>query len=245
MTDVNGKPVPGSACVGVVDEAVFALAEQDVDMIGQLYKDVFYPSIYQHVSFHVYNLDRAFSDLGGRGGGGGAGGPLRKDFVDTALFQPVQVGDDGKAAVELTIPDNITAWRFTAAAITPDLKAGDQLIKVPSTLPFYIQPLFTSNYLAGDDVSVLLQGVGSALKTGDAVSYTVKITDETGGEIAAKDITGKVWEHTPVNFGKLKTGVYNLTVNAKTGTYSDAIQHPFSVIEQGLTVPMFQTVPLE
>lgn len=62
----------------------------------------------------------------------------------TALFFPVTTAADGTAQITAQLPDNITGWRVTAVAVTPDLKAGDTTDQVIATLPFYLRPLYTT-----------------------------------------------------------------------------------------------------
>ncbi|MEM1484543.1 Ig-like domain-containing protein [Oscillospiraceae bacterium PP1C4] len=245
VTDADGKPAVGTVCVGVVDEAVFAIAQQEVNFAEQLYRDVFYPNIQQRVSYVEYNLEKAMMNDGGMGGGGGDDGVIRENFVDTALFQTIKTDASGKATVALELPDNITSWRITAAAVTEDLKAGDNLTNRIVTLPFYLQPLFTDSYLEGDDIAMAIGSVGTATKMGDKVDYTVTIHDAKGAEIDKLTASGKVGERTTFNFGKYSAGTYSMTVTGKCGENSDAVKQEFSVIKQGIIVPIIQNMPLE
>lgn len=55
--------------------------------------------------------------------GGEAGGmKVRRNFASTAYYNPsIVTGKDGKATVSFTLPDSITAYRLTAAAVKADL----------------------------------------------------------------------------------------------------------------------------
>src|SRR5262249_14421168 len=58
---------------------------------------------------------------------------IRKDFKDTAFWQPVVVtGADGKATVKFNLPDNLTTWRATVRAVSEDLKVGSKVDRVLS-----------------------------------------------------------------------------------------------------------------
>ena len=55
---------------------------------------------------------------------------IRKDFKDTAFWQPdVVTGADGKATVEVKLPDNLTTWRATARAVTADTRVGSAVVQ--------------------------------------------------------------------------------------------------------------------
>ncbi len=246
VTDkTTGKPAAASVCIGVVDEAVFQLAQQTVDLAGQIYQSVFYPNLVRSVSYKEYNLERDSIATGGKGGGGGDSDPLREDFVDTALFQTVAVDESGKAEVELTLPDNVTSWRITAAGVTQDLKAGDTTANAVATLPFYLRPLFTDTYLVGDDVVFSLGGVGTAIKTEESVDYTATVFDADSKQIDQKTASGKAGERTAFNLGKYDEGAYTLRLEGKCGENSDAVQIPFSVVKQEMTVSQIDTIHLD
>ena len=246
VTDkTTGKPAAASVCVGVVDEAVFQLAEQKVDLAGQIYQSVFYPNLVRSTSYKEYNLERDGMVTGGKGGGGGSGAPLREDFVDTALFQTVAVDESGKAEVELTLPDNVTSWRITAVGVTQDLKAGDTTANTVATLPFYLRPLLSDTYLVGDDVAFSVGGVGTAVKTDDVTDYKITVFDADGKQVDQKTASGKVGERTVFNLGKYDEGVYTLRMEGTCGGNGDAMQIPFSVVKQKMTVSRIDTVPLD
>lgn len=113
-----------------MDEAVFALGSQTVDLAGQLYGSIYHPYVRQAVSYRAYDESgKAIPNTAGAEGaadtgGGGAGAYLRREFLDTAAFQTAQLGADGKAVLSVKLPDNVTSWRVTALAVTPDLKAA-------------------------------------------------------------------------------------------------------------------------
>lgn len=244
VTDQAGQPATGSACVGVVDEAIFAMADQKVALAEQLYEAVFYPNLAQKVSYTEYDLANASMDAGGKGGGGGEGTPIRQEFVDTAAFQTVTLDAMGKATLKVVLPDNMTSWRLTAAAVTSDLKAGDTFRNTIVTQPFYVQPLLTETYLEGDDIAAAINGVGTGVKLGDDVTYTAVITDGAGVEVDSKTASGKLGTRVPFNFGKYDPGSYKLTITGKTGELSDAMSQEFTVMKQSVTIPVFKNMTL-
>ncbi len=241
----TGKPTAASVCIGVVDEAVFDIAPQELDIAQQIYQQVFYPMISRSVSYKEYDLEKAELATGGRGGGGGDGDQIREDFVDTALFQTVTVDESGKAEVELPLPDNVTSWRITAVAVTPDLKAGNSVSNTIATLPFYLRPLYTNSYLDGDDVAISVGSVGTAVKPEDTVNYTVTIFDANNAQIDQLTASGKAGERTSVNFGKYEVGSYSMLIDGRFGDHHDMVKLPFSVVKHAMTVSQIDTVPLK
>jgi len=89
------------------------------------------------------------------------GGMPRANFVDVALYQTVRTDDNGKAVVKFTIPDNITAWRVTAIAFSPvELKAGQSIKLVKTSLPFFVDATLSNYYLVGDSPVLRLRVLG-------------------------------------------------------------------------------------
>lgn len=155
-----------------MDEAVFALGSQTVDLAGQLYGSIYHPYVRQAVSYRAYDESgKAIPNTAGAEGaadtgGGGAGAYLRREFLDTAAFQTAQLGADGKAVLSVKLPDNVTSWRVTALAVTPDLKAGSVASRAVATQPFYLNAVVTDSYLAGDDLSMSVTAAAPASSRG-------------------------------------------------------------------------------
>lgn len=243
--DAQGNPAAGAACVGVVDEAVFSLCSQSVDLAGQLYGSIYAPYLRQAASYRSYDLKEIpNTPEGASDTGGGADAYLRKTFVDTADFQTVALGADGKGTVTLKLPDNVTSWRITALSVTSDLKAGNVASQAVATLPFYLNAVVTDSYLTGDDLSMSVCAAGAGISSGDTVEYTAVVLDGTGAEVDRLTGSGRAADHTPFNFGKYDAGSYAVRFEARCGDYADALQKEFSVVEEGLTVPVIENLPL-
>ncbi len=250
LSDAAGNPVAGSAAVGVVDESVFLLRDQQVDLAAQIYASAYYPYIAQQTSYVEYpegwvgNSDLNAS--GGMGGGpDGASAAVRETFLDTAAFQTVEVDERGSATVELQLPDNVTRWRITAAAVTADLMAGDAKTTTIAALPFYLRPVLTGSYLVGDDVSLSAGVGGSALPAleGD-VSYAVTVLDSDGFQVDGMTQTAAPGERALFNLGKYEEGTYTLTLSANADGHFDAWRREFQVLRSASTVPRIETMPL-
>lgn len=240
----TGKPIAANVCVGVVDEAVFDIMPQELDIAEQIYEPVFYPNIVRSVSYTEYDLEKDEIMSGGMGGGGDLGGDIREEFVDTALFQTIAVDESGKAELELALPDNVTSWRITAAAVTNDLKAGNGVSNTIATLPFYLRPLYTDRYMEGDDVAISAGCVGTGITPQTTVSYTVTIFNAQQAQIDQLTADGAAGERTTVNFGKYEVGSYSMLIEGQSGDYHDAVKLPFSVINHAMTVSQIDNVPL-
>jgi len=86
---------------------------------------------------------QAASDKGLDFGGEAAGEPiaLREDFAATALFAPrVRTGADGRAEVQLDLPDSLTRYRLMAVAVEGGRRFGHGEATVTARLPVMLRP---------------------------------------------------------------------------------------------------------
>lgn len=262
VTDKAGNPVEASACIGVVDESVFALAPQNLELLDQLYQIPYSNYIIQNVSY-IYQSEMGYDgrkpvpntaagssslesaaavmDTGGGGEEAGAG-MVRSEFKDTAYFAPVQVDASGKASVSVPLPENITSWRFTGAAIASGMRAGESIGTAATTLPFYIRPIVTSSYLTGDDLSMSVNSMGDSTALGDKISVSAVLQDEKGETLETLKKEGAVGKPVYFQFGKQKAGNYTVIFEAQCGQNTDRMQLPVYVYDSTLLLPVYKTM---
>ncbi len=136
VKDSKGKPVKADLSLAVVDEALYSLAEEITPPI----EDYFYGERYNEVStsssvyFSFYGYEQEYSRLSGAAKDsvvlaaykGREEPQVRQRFEDMAYWNAfVRTDGQGKASVSFTYPENLTTWRTTARAITPDTKVGE------------------------------------------------------------------------------------------------------------------------
>lgn len=241
VTDIKGRPVSANLCISIVDEAVFALREQTFDLLTELYGQMWFYNYYTG-KYTTLTGDIEPYGMGGDGGKGDGENLLaydmyRKDFKDTAFFYTAQSDIWGRARVRFTLPDNLTSWRVTSLA-TGDLQGGQGRSQITVSLPFFIKPVVSSRYLAGDEISLLLKGYGDALEAGSQIDYTVAL--EGNGIHDTKTIQKQGHEMAEFSFGKLPEGDYKLVCTGKLGSRSDTMEVPFSVIHNNLELIVHQ-----
>ena len=157
-TDSNGKPIEGEFSVGVVDKAIYALA----DPIEQNILTAFYEEKRLGVKtsgsllVSTENQDDTVSDQGGLGGGGGDAPPaLRNDFQDTAFWVgQIITNRNGEAVVEAIMPDNLTTWKILVRGITVDTKVGEAEIEIITTKELIIRPVTPRFLVSGDHLEI-------------------------------------------------------------------------------------------
>jgi uncharacterized protein YfaS (alpha-2-macroglobulin family) len=157
VTDSAGTPVEAELSLRLADLAVLALADES----GPTMLDTFWrnrglgvkTTLALVVSMEQYNRD---IKAGAKGGGGGQeSGLVRSQFADTAFWDPtVRTGKDGKAQVEVQLPDNLTTWRMQARAITADTLVGRSDVDVLSTLDLLVRPELPRFFVVGDQAQI-------------------------------------------------------------------------------------------
>ena len=159
---------------------------------------------------------------------------IREYFADNPEFRVIALDENGEGTLVVKIPDNMTSWRITCAAVkglmgkTEDLRAGIVKTDVICTLPFYISPSFCPQYIVGDDVAFNVRAVGKAI-TGEVVCKA-EIRGENGELLDSKTLS-LTDNRATFNFGKLESGVYEITVTAACGDATDGVRQKIAVVE--------------
>ena len=123
---------------------------------------------------------------------------VRERFEDTAFWDGSVVTDEeGRASVEVELPDNLTTWVFRGVGVTEDTKVGEETTELLVTKPLLVRPTTPRFFVVGDraqlaalvsnntgsaqDVEVSLQAEGLTIE-GDPVQE-VRIPDGAEREV--------------------------------------------------------------
>ncbi len=178
VTNHAGKPVEAELSLRLADLAVLALADET----GPTLLERFWSqrglgvrtSAALAVAMEAYNRELAPEAKGG--GGGDGDNFIRTNFVDTAFWDPVvRTGTDGRARVEVKLPDNLTTWRMQARGITAETLVGRTDVDVLSTLDLLVRPVLPRFFVVGDraEIATIVHN-----NTGAAISAVVTLTVE-------------------------------------------------------------------
>ncbi len=148
IRDAAGKPQQAEFSLGVVDEAIYAIREDDPKAL----REAFYPrrsnrvrTSFSFALFYLGDADKAEARIA-----------TRSRFRDTAFWQPaLQTNPLGRATVSVTLPDNLTTWRATVVAHTTDTRLGRATHTLVAAKDFFVR-LDTPRLLTEHDRSRIL-----------------------------------------------------------------------------------------
>ena len=231
VTDHAGQGVETELSLDLVDLAVLALTGGDR---GTSLLDHFYyqrgVGIMTSASL-VVSVDRVAVELPleeGKGGGGGelAGeGMVRTNFVDTAYWDPtVRTDADGRATVEVELPDNLTTWRLRGRGVTAETLVGEGTVDVQSTLDVLVRTTAPRFFVIGDRATL---SVVAHNNTADDLEATVDLQAvgldlSTGPQAVTIPAKGKVkldWEASVQNVEQVV-----LRASVQAGSHADAME---------------------
>ncbi len=245
----DGAPASGvEVSLGVVDEAIYSIRP---DAAGDI-RRAFYGTRYSSVSTH-YSSAYSFTGYSGSKkmelaqnkrsyqladfkSEQYAGAKIRKEFRDTAFWQPnVVTGADGKATVKFNLPDNLTTWRATARAVSADLRVGSQVSRVLSRKDLILR-LETPRFMTEGDTVTVSGIVHNYLDSEKVTQIELKVTGANLLDTAQQTVTvAKQGEHRiDWRIAASQLGNVTLLATAKTNVESDGIELPVPVVPQGL-----------
>lgn len=225
VRDRTGRPAAGAVVnLNLVDEALFAVREQDVDILGDLYGSWVSSGVLRTRSSHEPPPTSGGAEKGGEGGG------VRRDFRDAALFTRVVTDASGEAVVSFRVPDNLTSWRLTYQAVRPEtMEAVSGAIGIPVRLPFFADLVMGEVYLVGERPVFQVRAYGEALAPDAGVQFAVEV-DGPGGYRHRLRLSGRPFDMVSVPLAPLAAeGTYTVRVTAASGGLADALERTFAV----------------
>ena len=146
-TTPDGDPVRAEVSFALVDEAVYAIRQDDLENIVSFFYRRVWSNVQTTFSFPYIYLsgdDKAGSSI-----------QTRRVFPDTAQWSPTLVTDaEGQATVVVTMPDSLTTWRATCRAATMDTRVGQGTAKVLVQKPFLVRLEAPRFLTQGDEAQV-------------------------------------------------------------------------------------------
>jgi uncharacterized protein YfaS (alpha-2-macroglobulin family) len=255
VKDASGRPAPADLSVGVVDEAIYALSQE-------LHPDPvrFFHPTRRHGVLRSGSTDWSFHDLLRRQRPvwslkqtkrgefkADDDDKVRQNFKDTAHWAPfVAAGRDGKASVDLVLPDNLTAWRATATAVTADTKVGVGRASKPASKPLQVALTLPRTLSVGEEARAiaLVRNL-----SGQPIQGKVRIEVQNGRVTGSPEGAFSLPDQGEFRFAlplfSDKTGPLTVTARVEGGGLKDAERQRVTVLDQLVPASMSGSVVLD
>ena len=256
-TAYNEKPISAEVSLSLSDLATLLLKSSSTPPL----LDFFYSERLNEISTSVpldllledfnTNIEEDIADGEGMGSGGGGKGEgltgvmqVRQNFPDTAYWNARVLTDkNGKATIEVRLPDNLTTWRMDARAVTIDTNVGQTTIDLLSSKPLLLRPQTPRFFVEGDQAVI-----GTAVHNRTEENLTTIITLDASGlevedgisremEFAAGEQIYVSWQVT-VPRGSQRA---DMIFSVEGGDYSDATRPPMGTLDnQGIPIYRYE-----
>ncbi|MDX1616307.1 MAG: Ig-like domain-containing protein, partial [Candidatus Promineifilaceae bacterium] len=251
ITNSVGQPVQANFSLALVDLAVLSLLPDNAPDIHQaLYsrqpiRSLTGSGLIQSGEGLEIEIPQEAPGLGGGGGDGEAiaapaleedDDETRRDFPDTAFWQAqVSTDSEGRATVEIPLPDTLTTWRLSSKAVsdytvTSETLVGQNSVDLVSTLPLLVRPVTPRFFVVGDRLEV---GAVIHNNTGTLQEVTVSLEAEglTLEDNAETTISLPDGQRQLVRWTATVNDVrsVDMTFRAEAGEYRDATKPTFGI----------------
>ena len=248
VKDHQGRGTASEVTLWAVDYGVLSLTNyRTPDVLG---------SVYVRKALQVLNADsrqrivsrRVLTPKGAAegGGGGAANADMRSDFRVLAFWiGSVTTGADGRATVDVKLPESLTTYRIMAVAGDRSSRFGFGDAEVRTNKPLTLKPTYP-RFLAVGDRAFFGAVVGSQLKTAGEAVVTMKSLDPQVLQLtgpAEQKVTVPPGGTLEVRFegAGRAIGQARVQMTAKIGNETDAFEDvvPVSVLSSPETVAAY------
>jgi len=234
--DYQGKPVSAEVSISVVDLSVLALK-------GNPKKNplIFFYSGFPLTVSTASNIKNILveTEVSTKGGGGGAEEGLAKKkrgiFKETAFWQAVvRTGEDGKAQIKFSLPDNLTTWQTETIGLTKDTKFGIDYQEFIARKELMVIPLKPRFVVPGD---IFYIGAKIFNQSKEKQKLEVRFDSSTlilMDDKAEKKVTIKPDETNTVYFrvqspGQIEKGEHKFILSAKSKKLEDTVEQSINI----------------
>ena len=214
---VLANPEDLAAQAGVANKALDVLATQSADMVVE--------EAEMAMAAPAASMDDSAEGLGGaRAGAEPQAIKVRTDFNPLATFAAeVPTDSDGRAQVEVSLPDNLTRYRVMVVAVAGDNQFGSAEANMTARLPLMVRPSAPRFLNFGDrfELPVVLQNQTDEPMIVDVVveAGNIELTDGAG-----QSVTVPARDRVEVRFPAttVSAGTARFQIAAVAGDYADA-----------------------
>jgi hypothetical protein len=205
ITDPDGDGVAADVVLRAVDEKLYEIdGAGDIGALDSLLMPLGDGLLRSYASHPLPTHDD-------EGCGDTSGGDGRDDFRDSALFEVISTGSDGRGSVQFALPDDLTSWHVSATALAGDLRAGDGNLLLPVGLPFFADAIIASDLLVGERPILRVRSFGDELAPDDRVRYTISAPSLL---LPATTVEADAFATATLELPDLAPGVHAVTIAA-------------------------------
>ncbi|MCS7265903.1 MAG: MG2 domain-containing protein [Armatimonadetes bacterium] len=232
----KGEPVKAEVSIAVVDDAIYAIREDDPESIFRAFYSERPNKVVTQYSFPwlAWQGDKGETES------------VRKFFPDTALWLPHVVTDEnGTAQVELKIPDTLTQWRITAVAHTTDTSIGYGVNKFRCSKPFGVRLSAPIVLTQGDQttISAIVHNDGEQICHADVVIEAEHESLEKMSHRKSVSVRPRKTATVSWDFKAERSGRWLITVRAKSSDgRTDAEQRSITVLPHAIEQTFARTI---
>lgn len=246
----DGSPAAGvEVSLGIIDEALYAGYDSTVGNIRRQFYSYQYKQVETCFStsftftgysgrehFNLASNKRPYQLADFKNDNEIAQPKIRQEFKDLAFWQPNIITDaNGRHTVKFNMPDNQTAWRATAHAVTPDLKVGSVVKRVVSRRDLMIDLEIPQFVTEGDTVTI--SGlVYNYLDSGRTAEAELAVT----GALLLGQVQQKVYvarnavQRVAWRISAAQSGEVKLRAIVRVGKEADGVELPLHVYPTGV-----------
>ncbi len=226
---------PIELAVAVLDESVFDLLHRGRDTFDP------YRGFYSLDPLDVDNFNllthligiQKFEKKGANPGGDGLGpGAMRSVFRYVAYWNPsLRTDADGRAAIELELPDPLTGWRVLAMAVTPSDRMGLGEGNFVTNQPIELRPALPNQVIEGDTFTARFTVMNRTEQPQRLVLQAKATGPAEAQPLDRTEIEAAPFVRYPVAFSlkALRPGTIDLALTATADRERDALRVPLVV----------------
>ncbi len=172
---------------------------------------------------------------------------VRSYFPETFVFEPALITDsEGRAEMEVRIPDAITTYRMSIFASTPDGLLGSTEDSIKIFKKFFVEPDIPLNFVRGDKV-YLRTGVYNY--TSKELNVKLKVEGDDKIKIKEKEFNIKIKPQSvegiyiPLEF--VKSGEAKIRITGISSGERDVVEKTITVVPPGIKREISESGELE
>jgi len=171
---------------------------------------------------------------------------VRQFFPETWLWTEITTNANGKASIEVTVPDTITTWMLRAVAISKEQGLGMAEDELRAFQPFFVKVDLPYSAIRGEEFPVKIavynyldEDQSFLVQIDEAEWFDLLDEPQKTVEVAANDIGGVEFKISPK-----KLGINKVKVTARSRDVADAVIKTLIIEPEGIARELVENLAL-